>query len=87
MVWKMLFTNRWPLLDKWLAFVTVPVVGTTFPLLLIPHQSSNMKSVSRDTWQQLYEFMEQNSKDVSSYDPYSRNLACCVGSAQLTLFR
>jgi hypothetical protein len=55
MVWKMLFTGRWPLLEKWLAFVT----------------SSNMKSVSRDTWQQLYEFMEQNAKDVSSYDPYS----------------
>jgi hypothetical protein len=29
MVWKMLFTTRWPLLDKWLAFVTVRAVVAT----------------------------------------------------------
>jgi hypothetical protein len=33
--------------------------------------STNMKSVSRDTWQQLHEFIEQHPKDVSNHDPDS----------------
>jgi hypothetical protein len=55
MVWNMLFKGRWPLYDKWVEFV----------------QQSNMKAVSRDTWQQLFEFALQNEKTVTNYDPDS----------------
>lgn len=55
LIWQMLFKHRWPLLDRWLAFV----------------KDTNMKTVSRDTWQQLYEFSETNSTSVSSYDAES----------------
>lgn len=55
LIWTMLFRHRWPLLDKWLAFV----------------KATNMKAVSRDTWQQLYEFSEANNANVSAYDAES----------------
>lgn len=55
LIWGMLFRHRWPLLDKWLAFV----------------KDTNMKAVSRDTWLQLYEFSDANNASVTAYDAES----------------
>jgi len=52
-VWNMFFRGRWKLYDKWLPFV----------------QGGTYKAISRDTWQQLFEFIQHHQNDLSSFDP------------------
>jgi len=55
LIWTTLYKGRWGLLDKWIQFL----------------QQENKKSISRDTWQQLYEFIEQNPSTIVNHDPTS----------------
>lgn len=52
-VWHLVLEDRYPLLDTWCDFI----------------ENVHKKSISRDTWDQFYRFIETIGTNFSTYDP------------------